>query len=141
MGTTEYTKYTELELLQDMELLLKEETHAILGACFEVYREKGCGFVEDVFQECLEIEFGILGLPMVAQPGLEAQYKGRTLRKRFVPDFICYDQVILEIKAVKTIDDIHRAQVMNYLKATGKRVGLLVNFGHHPKAQFERFVL
>ncbi|WP_424314039.1 GxxExxY protein [Haloferula sp.] len=124
-----------------MELLLKEETHAILGACFEVYREKGCGFVEDVFQECLEIEFGILGLPMVAQPGLEAQYKGRTLRKRFVPDFICYDQVILEIKAVKTIDDIHRAQVMNYLKATGKRVGLLVNFGHHPKAQFERFVL
>ena len=124
-----------------MELLLKEETHAILGACFEVYREKGCGFVEDVFQECLEIEFGILGLPVVAQPGLEIQYKGRTLRKRFVPDFICYDQVILEIKAVKAIDDVHRAQVMNYLKATGMRVGLLVNFGHHPKAQFERFVL
>ena len=124
-----------------MELLLKEETHAILGACFEVYREKGCGFVEDVFQECLEIEFGILGLPAVAQPGLEIQYKGRTLRKKFVPDFICYDQVILEIKAVKNIDDVHRAQVMNYLKATGKKVGLLVNFGHHPKAQFERFVL
>ena len=124
-----------------MDLLLKEETHAILGACFEVYREKGCGFVEDVFQECLEIEFGMLGLPAVAQPGLETQYKGRTLRKRFVPDFICYDQVILEIKAVKSIDDIHRAQVMNYLKATGKKVGLLVNFGHHPKAQFERFVL
>lgn len=124
-----------------MELLLKEETHAILGACFEVYREKGCGFVEDVFQECLEIESGILGLPVVAQPGLEIQYKGRILRKRFVPDFICYDQVILEIKAVKAIDDVHRAQVMNYLKATGKKVGLLVNFGHHPKAEFERLVL
>ena len=124
-----------------MELHLKDETHAILGACFEVYREKGCGFVEDVFQECLEIELGLRAIPFVAQPGLEIQYKGLVLRKRFVPDFICFEKVILEIKAVKTLEDVHRAQLMNYLKATGIKVGLLVNFGHHPKTQHERFIL
>ncbi len=124
-----------------MELILKEETHAILGACFEVYREKGCGFVEDVFQECLEIEFGLRSLEFVAQPGLQIEYKGTMLRKRFVPDFVCFGKVILEIKAVKTLEDAHRAQLMNYLKATGMKVGLLVNFGHHPKTQHERFVL
>ncbi len=79
-----------------MELHLKEEPHAILGACFEVYREKGCGFVENVFQECLEIEFGLGGIPFAAQPGLELEYKGHVLRKRFVPDFICFDRVAIQ---------------------------------------------
>ncbi|BCX47674.1 hypothetical protein HAHE_15820 [Haloferula helveola] len=124
-----------------MALILRDETHAILGACFEVYREKGCGFIEDVFQECLEIEFEERGLPFVSQPSVELEYKGRILRKRCVPDFICFGKVILEIKAVKTLEDAHRAQLINYLKATRMKVGLLVNFGHHPKAQHERFVL
>jgi len=124
-----------------MALLLEEETRAILGACFEVYREKGCGFIEDVFEECLEIEFGLRGIPFVEQPCVDMTYKGRKLRKSCVPDFVCFDKVILEIKAVKTLEDAHRAQVMNYLRATGFKVGLLVNFGHHPKAQHERFVI
>jgi GxxExxY protein len=124
-----------------MALILETETYEILGACFEVYREKGCGFLEDVYQECLEIEFGIRGLPFVVKPSLELEYKGRKLRKKYEPDFFCHNQVILEIKAAKTIDDSHRAQLMNYLRATGIRVGLLVNFGHHPKAQHERFIL
>lgn len=122
-------------------LYLEKETHAILGACFEVYREKGCGFIEDVFQECLEIEFGLRDIPFVAQAGIEMEYKGHTLRKKCVPDFICYRGVILEIKAVRTLEDAHRAQLINYLRATRMKVGLLVNFGHHPKAQHERFVL
>lgn len=124
-----------------MDLIFKEETHAILGACFEVYREKGCGFVEDVFQECLEIEFGLRNLEFVAQPGLQLEYNRTILRKRFVPDFVCFGKIILEIKAVKTLEGSHRAQLMNYLKATGMKVGLLVNFGHYPKAQHERLVL
>jgi GxxExxY protein len=124
-----------------MALLLEVETHAILGACFEVYRQKGCGFLEDVFQECLEIEFEIRGLPYVAKPPLALEYKGRKLRKSYEPDFFCYGKVILEIKAVKSIEDAHRAQLINYLRATGARVGLLVNFGHYPKAQHERFAL
>lgn len=124
-----------------MALLLETETHAILGACFEVYREKGCGFLEDVYQECLEIELGIRSIPFSSRAPLDLHYKGHQLRKRYEPDFICFGQVILEIKAAKTIDDSHRAQVMNYLRATGFRVGLLLNFGHYPKAQFERFIV
>ncbi len=124
-----------------MGLIFETETYEILGACFEVYREKGCGFLEDVYQECLEIEFEIRNLPFAVKPPLELNYKGRKLRKRYEPDFFCYGQVILEIKSAKTIDDSHRAQVLNYLHATGTRVGLLVNFGHYPKAQHERFVL
>ncbi len=124
-----------------MALLLQDETHAILGACFEVYREKGCGFLEDVYQECLEIEFGIRGIPFVTRQPLMLEYKGHRLRKAYEPDFICFDSVVLEIKAAKNIDDAHRAQLINHLRATGHRVGLLVNFGHYPKAQHERFAL
>ena len=124
-----------------MALLFESETHNILGACFEVYREKGCGFLEDVYQECLEIEFGLRGIPFQAKAALELEYKGKKLRKKYEPDFFCDNKVILEIKAAKAIDDSHRAQLMNYLRATGIKVGLLVNFGHYPKAQHERFIL
>lgn len=124
-----------------MGLIFETETYEVLGACFEVYREKGCGFLEDVYQECLEIEFGIRGLPFVVKPPLELEYKGHKLRKKYEPDFFCHGKVILEIKAVKVLDDSHRAQLMNYLRATGIQVGLLVNFGHYPKVQHERFVL
>jgi GxxExxY protein len=124
-----------------MALIFESETHAILGACFEVYREKGCGFLEDVYQECLELEFADRGIPFVPMPPLQLDYKGRILRKRYQPDFICFDEVILEIKACKHLEDSHRAQLMNYLRATKKRVGLLINFGHYPKTQHERFVL
>lgn len=119
-------------------IIYKDECYRINGACFEVYKEKGCGFLEDVYQECLEIEFEMRGIDFEAQYPLKLQYKGRTLRKTFVPDFICFGKIIVEIKAVKEITDEHRAQVQNYLKATGYRLGLLVNFGHYPKVQIER---
>jgi GxxExxY protein len=122
------------------EILFKEESYKIVGACFEVYREKGCGFHEPVYQECMEIEFGLQQVPFVAQQPLRLQYKGRNLQAKYVPDFLCYEQIVLELKAVAEITDEHAAQVINYLKATGLRLGILVNFGHYPKAQIERIV-
>ncbi len=122
-------------------LIHEKETYAILGACFEVYKEKGCGFLEAVYQESLEIEFELQGIPAKALVPLSLTYKGRKLKKTYEADFICYDQVLIELKAVSALTDEHRAQVQNYLHATGLRVGLLVNFGHYPKVEHERFVL
>jgi GxxExxY protein len=121
-------------------LLYEQETFRILGACFEVYKEKGCGFLEAVYQECLEIEFGLQGIPFVPQVQLAMTYKGRPLRQRYIPDFVPLDTIILEIKAVQQLADEHRAQLHNYLKATGYRLGLLVNFGHYPKVEHERII-
>ena len=121
-------------------ILFAEESYRIIGACFEVYREKGNGFLEDVYQECLAIELADQGVPAVEKPRLRLEYKGLKLRREYQPDFLCYDQIILEIKAARQVSDEHRSQVINYLKATGKRLGLLVNFGCYPKAQFERLV-
>ncbi len=117
-----------------------EECYKIVGACFEVYREKGCGFLEPVFQECLGYEFDMQDIPFEAQKALPLSYKGRTLTQTYRPDFICYGNVIVELKAVSQLVDEHRAQVLNYLAATGYRLGLLVNFGHHPKLEWERIV-
>ena len=122
------------------EPLFKEESYKIVGACFEVYREKGCGFLEPVYQECLEIELRAQGIPFVTQRPLALTYKGTPLRCTYQPDFICYDKIVLEIKAMKEVSDEHRAQVLNYLKATRLTLGLLVNFGHFPKIEIERIV-
>jgi len=122
-------------------VLYPEESYKLMGACFEVYREKGCGFLEAVFQECLEYELTDQGIPFVAQPRLGLAYKGRPLRQTYSPDFVCYGSIIVELKAVTALTDEHRAQVHNYLRATGHRLGLLVNFGHYPKLQSERIVL
>ena len=122
------------------ELIFKEESYKIIGACFEVYREKGCGFLEAVYQECLEIELRLQAIPFVPKQPLPLEYKGTPLTARYEPDFICFDRIILELKAVKELADEHRAQVQNYLKATGHQLGLLVNFGHYPKIELERFV-
>lgn len=116
----------------------EKESYAIMGACFAVYKDKGCGLTEAIYQECLEIEFEHLVLPSVVQPQLPVTYRGRTLRHRFVPDFICYERIILEIKAVSKLADEHRTQVLNYVHATGYELGLLVNFGHYPKIEYER---
>lgn len=123
-----------------MALVFEEETYKLLGACFEVYKDKGCGFLEAVYQECLEIELGFQQLPFLPQSELQLTYKGKILKQRYVPDFICFDKIILEIKAVSKLADEHRAQVHNYLKATGYKVGMLVNFGHYPKVEHERIV-
>ncbi len=123
-----------------MPLLFEQETYAILGACFEVYKDKGCGFLEAVYQECLELELGSRGIPFQPQAELQLTYKGRTLKQTYQPDFICFGKVIVEIKAVSALADEHRAQLHNYLKAAGLRVGLLVNFGHHPGLEHERII-
>ena len=121
-------------------IVLKDESYRIVGACFEVYKEKGSGFLEAVYQECLAIEFGEQGIPFVQKPQLRLAYKQRPLRQEYEPDFLCFDKIIVEIKAVKQLADEHRAQAINYLKATGKQLALLVNFGHYPKIEVERFV-
>lgn len=122
------------------EIIYKDEAYAIMGACFDVYNDKGCGFLEAVYQECLEIEFTLRGLPCVPHPELLLTYKGRQLAKTYTPDFLCFGKIILEIKALSELAGEHRAQVLNYLKATGCHLGLLVNFGSKNKLQSERIV-
>ena len=121
-------------------LIYEDLSYKIRGALFEVYKEKGCGFLEDVYQECLEIELGMQEISFDTQYPLKLSYKGRPLKKRYIPDFIIAGKVIVEIKAVKEFTDEHRAQLHNYLRATGYKLGLLVNFGHHPQIQIERIV-
>lgn len=123
-----------------MNLLFKDESYQIMGACFEVYKQKGCGFVEPVYQECLELELAMQKIPFAAQLELKLEYKGRPLKQTYKPDFVCFGEIIVEIKAVSKLTDEHRAQVHNYLKATGHQLGLLVNFGHFPKVEWERIV-
>ena len=122
-------------------LIHADETHALLGACFEVYREKGCGFLEAVFQECLELELASRGIPFRSHPVLQLEYKGRQLKQIYQPDLLCFGRIILELKAVSKLADEHRAQLHNYLCASRLRVGLLVNFGHHPLVEYERIVV
>ena len=121
-------------------LILEQETYRILGASFEVYKEKGCGFLEPVYQECLELEFGLQGIVFVPKPPVRLEYKGRPLQHAYQPDLICFSKVLVELKAASQIVDEHRAQVLNYLNATGVEVGLLVNFGHYPLLQYERII-
>lgn len=120
------------------DLVFREECYAIIGACFEVYKDKGCGFHEPVYQECLVIEFQHCGIPAIAIPGLSLEYRGRLLTQKYFPDFVCYQKIIVELKAVTGLIDEHRAQVLNYLKASKFELGLLVNFGHYPKLEYER---
>ncbi len=122
-------------------LLFEEESYAIRGAVFEVYREMGCGFLEAVYQECMERELTRQGIPFVAQPELRLNYKGELLHQTYRPDLICFGCVVVEIKALSSIAGEHQAQVLNHLRATGLRLGLLVNFGCHPVATVERLVL
>ena len=121
-------------------IIFKEESYKIIGACFEVYNEKGSGFLEAVYQECFGIEFDIQDILYVKQPKQSLEYKGRELKQTYQPDFICFDRIIVEIKAVKQFTDEHRAQVINYLKSTEKQLGLLINFGQYPNLIHERFV-
>lgn len=122
-------------------LIYPDESFAIRGALFEVYKDKGSGFLEPVYQECLEIEFRLAGVTAIAQPHLQLDYKGTPLRSEYIPDFICYEKIIVELKAVKELTDAHRAQVQNYLKATRFKLAFLVNFCHHPLIEVERIVL
>ena len=122
-------------------IVYPDESYAIIEACFNVYKDKGCGFLEPIYQECTEIELEFQKIPFAAQKRMKLTYRGRELKKTFKPDFICYDKIIIELKAVSHLIDEHRAQVINYLNATRMQLGLLVNFGHHPKLEYERIIL
>ena len=111
------------------ELIYKDESYKIIGACFEVYNNLGPGFLESVYQEALSREFEERGIPFYDQLGIDVFYKGKKLNKKFFADFLCYDNIIVELKAMEGLAPEHEAQVINYLKATKKPLGLLVNFG------------
>ncbi|HNP84277.1 MAG TPA: GxxExxY protein, partial [Nitrospira sp.] len=104
------------------EILFKDESYNIMGAMFEVYKEMGCGFLEPVYQECVEFELADQKIPFVAQVELKLNYKHHLLKSKYIPDAICFHKIVLELKAVKEITDEHRAQVHNYLRATGYRL-------------------
>jgi GxxExxY protein len=128
----------ELTRISMTEIIYKNESYAIIGACFEMYNEKGCGFLEPVYQECLGIEFEHQRIPAIAKPSLTLSYRGRILKQTYEPDYVCFGKIIVELKAVSALTDEHRAQLLNYLHATGFELGLLVNFGHYPGLEYER---
>lgn len=119
-------------------IILKQESYNIIGAAFEVHKTIGCGFTEPLYQEALEEEFKLRGIPYVREKEFHVSYKGKVLVKVFRPDFVCYDKVIVELKAVADVTDEHQAQIYNYLKATGMSLGLLINFGK-TSLEYKRF--
>jgi GxxExxY protein len=115
-------------------------TYAIIGASMAVHRELGCGFLEPIYQEALALEFTERDIPFVRELQLSLAYKGQPLKTRYSPDFICYGSVVVELKALNRVGGIEQAQVINYLKATGHEVGLLINFGQK-SLEHRRFIL
>lgn len=124
-----------------MSLVFPNESYAIRGAAMRVYNVLGSGFLEAVYQEALEIELEKRNIPYEKEKELEIYYDGIKLGKKYIADFVCYDKIILELKAVKELEDSHRSQIYNYLKATGFKLGFLINFGKYNELQIERKVL
>jgi len=123
------------------DLMFKDEVYAIQGAIFEVYKTMGNMWGEEVYQQCLELELEARNIPFSAKAELPIFYKGKKIVKTYIPDVICYGQIILELKACQAIADEHRQQILNYLRITGHHLGLLVNFGAYPRVAIERFAL
>ena len=123
------------------ELFFKDEVYAITGAMFEVYKTLGTGFLEPVYQEALSIEFVRKGVPFEREKPLELFYKDVRLEKRYVADFVCFDQIILELKVLPKLTNIEMAQLLNYLKITKTKLGILSNFGATPRLEWKRYVL
>ena len=120
------------------DLILKDECFEVIGACMRVHSEMGSGYLEAVYQECLEIEFGLCGIHFESQVSLKLSYRDRELKQCYKPDFLVYDQILLEIKTCDRIAAEHQSQVLNYLSATGCPLGLLVNFGSVGKLDWMR---
>lgn len=115
--------------MKNKEMETNEKTEKIIGACMEVHRELGCGFLEKVYQAALEKELQLRGIPYEREKRFAVMYKGESLNEEYIADFVCYGDVILELKAVSDLCEAHKSQVLNYLSATGLKIGLLVNFG------------
>jgi GxxExxY protein len=126
--------------MEEQDYPFKEECYEIIGACMAVHNELGCGFLESVYQEALSIEFHENNIPFECEKILSVKYKGYLLNKKFVADFLCYSEVIVELKAVEEFATEHIIQVLNYLKASKRRIGLLINFGA-PKLHYKRVIL
>jgi len=122
-------------------IFFADEAFKIVGAAFEVYNELGSGFLENVYQEALEIEFRNCHIPFTAQQPLQIHYKGNLLNKIYQPDFICFNEIIIEIKAIDFLSGKEESQIINYLKASKKKLGLLINFGNKCKLESKRFAL
>ncbi len=120
------------------DIVYKDESYKIIGACFEVYKQKGFGFTEPIYQECLAIEFDMQSIPFTEQPEIQLEYKSRKLKQFFKPDFICYEKIIVEIKALPDLIPQNQSQILNYLNATKFELAILVNFGHYPKLEYKR---
>ena len=121
--------------------LYQQEGYDFMAAAFEVHTEMGHGFLEEVYHESLELELTQRGIPFVSKPKLLLFYKGQPLKKQYEADLIVVGEIVVELKAVKALLPEHEAQLINYLRATQKRVGYLVNFGSFPKLEWKRFVL
>ena len=126
-------------LLEQKELVYKEEAYKIVGAAMTVHRELGYGFLEAVYAEALEMELRAQNIPYKREVPISIEYKGKPLKKSYVADFICYDKIIIELKAVNYLESVHEAQVLNYLKATGYKLGILINFGEQ-SLKYKRIV-
>lgn len=122
-------------------LLPKDEVYAIVGAAMEVHNQHGAGFAEAVYQESMAIEFGLRGVPFEPQKRLKIRYEGVGLKCEYIADFVCFGSVIVEIKAIRELSNADEAQVINYLRATGLRVGVVINFGDPARLDWHRFVL
>jgi GxxExxY protein len=122
-------------------LIYENEAFQIRGAAFEVYRAMGAGFLEAVYQECLELELSHRGVPFETLKPLLLAYRGEALRQTYVADLVCYGRIVVELKATRSIAPEHRAQTINYLRATGMKLGLLINFGAPRRVEIERFIL
>jgi len=122
-------------------VVYKEESYKIVGAAFKVYNTLGPGFLEAVYQEALEIEFQREGIPYEREKELKIQYDGVELKQTYKADFVCFGKIIVELKAVNALEDVHRSQVYNYLHATGYKLGLLLNFGHSDELEIKRIII
>ena len=120
-------------------LFYQGESYKIRGALYAVHNELGCGFLERVYQDALEVEFRLRNIPYEREKSIQIVYKGEPLGEPYRADFVCYGKVIVELKSVYEILDVHRAQIINYLKATKMRLGFLVNFGEE-SLNIERIV-
>jgi len=121
------------------ERILSDESYAIIGACMTVHRELGTGFLEAIYQEALEKEFLLQGISYVREKQLQIRYKGVALEKHYMADFVCYGEIIVELKALSDLDTVHESQLINYLKATKAPLGILINFGQD-SLQYKRIL-
>ena len=122
------------------DLLYKDEVYAVVGAAMDVYNDLGPGFLESVYQEAMQVELESRKIPSKASQEIRVKFKDRELKKFYIADMICYEKIIVEIKAMDRLTLRDEGQLINYLKATGLKVGVLINFGHYPSLEWKRLI-